>query len=258
MREYTTVLFDLFDTLVRFDATRLPAVEINGREVRSSVGLLYPLAAPAFPGVGLEEFYAAFLWSYQEAERRRAATHREIPAGERLGLFYVRLGFEPMAVPTAVTDALLQTHMTALAAAAEPMPGRPELLAWLAGRYRLGVVSNFDYTPTVHRILDEAGILGEFGAVVVSDAIGWRKPRRDIFEAAFARLEVEPRECLFVGDRPEIDVLGAKAVGMDAAWLNPDRATLPEGLPAPEFDVSGLSDLRPILEGPGSFPAKRS
>jgi len=32
---YRAVLFDLFDTLVRFDRDRLPAVRVNGREIRS-------------------------------------------------------------------------------------------------------------------------------------------------------------------------------------------------------------------------------
>lgn len=256
-RGYTTVLFDLFDTLVRFDAARLPSVHVKGREVRSSVGRLYPIAVAALPGVGLEAFYEAFHWSYREAERLRAVDHREIGAHERFRLFYARLGVHPASVPVGMTDRLLAAHAACLAAAADPVPGRPELLAWLAGRYRLGVVSNFDYTPTVERILGEACIRDRFEAVVVSDAVGWRKPRAAIFEAAFRRMGVDPRECLFVGDRPEIDVAGARGVGMDVAWLNPERAPVPEGLPVPDFDVAGLADLRPILESAADAPPEK-
>ena len=64
-----------------------------------------------------------------------------------------------------LTERLLATHMTCLASAAEPMPGQGELLDWLRGRYRLAVVSNFDYTPTVLRILADSGILGRFETV---------------------------------------------------------------------------------------------
>jgi HAD superfamily hydrolase (TIGR01549 family) len=248
VRGYTTILFDLFDTLVRFEGRRLPSVTVRGREVRSSVASLYPIAMATLPGVSLETFYEAFSWSYQEADRRRASDHREIPAPERFGLFYGRLGLEAVCVPDELTDRLLTAHMTCLAAAAEPMPGRHDLLDWLTGRYRLGLVSNFDYTPTVERILREAGLLDRFEAIIVSDAVGWRKPRAAIFETAFACMGVRPRECLFVGDRPEIDVAGAKGVGMDVAWLNPERVPFPEGLPAPDFDLPGLADLRTILE----------
>ena len=245
---YTTVLFDLFDTLVRFDRTRLPTLSLRGREARTSVGLLHPVAAAALPGVTLEAFYDAFYWSYQEAERRRATDHREIAARDRFGLLYGRLGVDPSAVPEDVTQRLLTIHMTCLVTAAEAVPGQAPLLAWLEGRYRLGIVSNFDYTPTVRRILGECGLTGYFEVVVVSDAVGWRKPRPVIFETAFQALRVRPEECVFVGDRPDIDVLGARGVGMDVAWLNPDHGPVPVGLPAPNFEVAGLGDLRGILE----------
>jgi putative hydrolase of the HAD superfamily len=245
---YTAVLFDMFDTLVRLDRSRLPAARIRDREVRSSVPRLHGIAASALPGVGLEGFYDAFLWSYQEADRIRAERHEEVPARRRLELFYRRVGADPTRIPPELTDRLLETHMDCLAAVAEAMPGQADLLDWLRDRYRLAVVSNFDYSPTVRRILREGGILGRFESVIVSDAVGWRKPRRDIFEQALSELGVSAGECLFVGDRPDIDVAGAKGIGMAAAWLNVERAPVPPGLPPPDLDLGGLADLRPALE----------
>ena len=248
MARYAAILFDMFDTLVRLDRQQLPAARIGGREVRSSVPQLHPIAAPALPGVGLEAFYEAYLWSYQEAERLRAESHEEVPARRRLELFYGRVGADPGSVPPEVTERLLATHMDCLATAARPMAGQGELLDWLRGRYRLAVVSNFDYTPTVHRILADAGILDRFETVVVSDTFGWRKPRADIFHRALADLGLGAGECLFIGDRADIDVAGAKGVGMAAAWLNVDRTPLPPGLPAPDLDLAGLSGLRQALD----------
>jgi HAD superfamily hydrolase (TIGR01509 family) len=249
MRRYSTVLFDLFDTLVRFDRSRLPAIEVDGREVRSSVARLYPAAVAALPGVTLPAFYDALLWSYREAERRREVDHREVPARERFGLCFARLGFQPDRVPTALTDHLLGVHMQCLAEVAEPMPDRQDLLDWLGGRYRLGVVSNFDYTPTVEHILARGGIRDRFETVVVSDAVGWRKPSAAIFEVALRRLGVGATDCLFVGDRPELDVAGAKGVGMDVAWLNVERGAFPPELPVPDYTLDRLGALRTVLEG---------
>jgi putative hydrolase of the HAD superfamily len=113
------------------------------------------------------------------------------------------------------------------------------------------VVSNFDYSPGVDRILADGGISGRFEAVVVSDAVGWRKPTAAIFRVAFERMRVEPAECLFIGDRPEIDVAGAKGVGMAVAWLNTTGIAVPTGLPAPDFVLARLTDLPPILEAGG-------
>jgi FMN phosphatase YigB (HAD superfamily) len=248
MPRYSTVLFDMFDTLVRLNRDRLPSVQLGGREVRSSVACLYPVAAAALPGVTLEGFYDAFLGSYRDAERQRGMDHREIPALERFGFCYARLGVDPTTVPRELTERLIDLHAGTLAGVAEPLPGRHDLLEWLAGRYRLGLVSNFDYSPTVWRILQDGAILDRFDVLIVSDAVGWRKPSPRIFEMAFARLGVGAPECLFVGDRPDIDVAGAKAVGMDAAWLNPEGLALPEGLPGPDFTLACLADLRRVLE----------
>ena len=245
---YTTVLFDLFDTLVQFNRDRLPVVRINGREIRSSVARLFPVAKAALPGITIAAFYEAFAWSYQEAERRRAADHREISAAQRWDLCYARLDVDPTSVPRELTERLLELHVACLAQAAEPVAGRAELMGWLQGRFRLGVVSNFDYSPGVERILADGGILERFEAVVVSDAVGWRKPTAAIFEVAFERMRVAPAECVFIGDRPEIDVAGARGVGMAAAWLNTAGAPVPGGLPAPDFMLGRLADLRPILE----------
>lgn len=249
MPRYRAVLFDMFDTLVRFNRDRLPTLEVNGREVRSSVACLFPVAAAALPGVTVDAFYDAFLASYRDAERHREVDHREIPAPERFAFCYARLGIDPTRVPPGLTERLIGLHMACLAEVAEPLPGRPELLDWLADRYRLALVSNFDYTPTVRRILEQHGILDRFEAVVVSDVVGWRKPSARIFEATFTRLGVGARDCLFVGDRPDIDVAGAKRVGMDAGWFNPGGEPFPDGLPRPDFTLGRLADLRTVLEG---------
>ncbi len=256
MPRYRAVLFDMFDTLVRFNRDRLPRLQLDGREVHSSVAWLYPVAAAALPGVTVDAFYEAFLGAYRDAERRREVDHREIPAPERFGFCYARLGVDPSSVPSGLTERLIQLHMACLADVAEPLPGRPELLEWLAGRYRLALVSNFDYTPTVRRILDEHGILGCFEAILVSDVVGWRKPSPRIFEAAFDCLGVRAADCLFVGDRPDLDVAGAKGVGMDVAWLNPGRDDFPDGLPAPDYTLDRLGGLRDVLERLEGQPPK--
>jgi FMN phosphatase YigB (HAD superfamily) len=248
MSRYTTVLFDMFDTLVRLDRERLPRVRIKGRDVASSVGRVFPAAAPGLPGVSLDAFYDAFLASYRDAEEHRGPDHREVPAFERFGFCYARLGVDPASVPRAFTESLIEIHSKCLAAVAEPLPGRPELLDWLGGRYRLGLVSNFDYAPTVLRILEAGGIQDCFEVILVSDRVGWRKPSARIFEVAFSRMGVTAGDCVFVGDRPDIDVAGAKQVGMAAAWLNPGAEPFPEGLPGPDFTLGGLGELRGVLE----------
>ena len=121
------------------------------------------------------------------------------------------------------------------------------LLERLARRFDLAVVSNFDYTPTAIGILEDAGVTHLFRTIVVSDRVGWRKPRREIFEVALNAIGVAPREALFVGDRADIDVAGAHAMGMPVAWINPRRTPLPPGIAPPAFEIRDLGELADIL-----------
>jgi putative hydrolase of the HAD superfamily len=246
---YTALFFDLFDTLVRFERERLPVVEINGKTVRSTVGHVHAVLAAHAPQVTLAQTYAALAASWQEAERLRAIDHREVPARERFADFFRRLALDPRALPDGLDVALIDAHRRELAKAATfPTHHRP-LLERLARGHRLAVVSNFDYTPTALAILDAAGVRELFAAIVVSDEVGWRKPRADIFQEAVRRTGAEPRRTLFVGDRADIDVAGAHGMGMGAAWINPDRDPLPPGIAPPHYEIRDLAELEDIVAG---------
>jgi iron complex transport system ATP-binding protein len=67
-------------------------------------------------------------------------------------------------------------------------------------------------------------------------------------DEALGRLGVRAGEALFVGDRADIDVLGAQRVGMDAAWINPECAPLPAGVEPPRYEIRDLADLATILD----------
>jgi len=244
---YRAVLFDLFDTLVRLDRTRLPLVSVNGREIRSSVGRLHQVLSASAPHVTLEALHGAMGESWKEAERLRAIDHREVAAPERFAHLFRCLSLDPDACAPGLIVTLIETHRAELAKAIEFPPHYRALLDDLRGRYRMAVVSNFDYTPTALGILRQAGIVEHFELIVVSDAVGWRKPAATIFRQTLDRMELAPADALFVGDRIDIDVAGARALGMDAAWVNPDAEPVPPGLAPPTYDLRDLAELRPVL-----------
>jgi len=244
---YRAVLFDLFDTLVRFDRERMPEIQINGKLVRSSAGMLHGILQTQAPQIGLEACYEALGASWREAERLRALDHREVSALDRFACFFRELGLDEAALPEGFGRSLIDAHRGALGRAAEFPAHHGPLLRRLAERYRLAVVSNFDYTPTALDILGRAGVVELFDTIVVSDEVGWRKPRRDIFDVALTRLGVPAEAALFVGDRADMDVLGAQQIGMDAAWINRDREAFPAGIAPPTYEIRDLGELGPIL-----------
>jgi FMN phosphatase YigB (HAD superfamily) len=253
MSRYRAILFDLFDTLVRFDRERLPVVQIGGRDVRSTVGRLHEVLQASVPHVTVEALHGAMAESWREAERLRAIDHREVAAPERFAHLFRCLSLDPATCRPGLVTELIETHRSELAKAVAFPAHHAALLRELQGRYRLAVVSNFDYTPTALAILQEAGIVELFETVVVSDAVGWRKPAPVIFHEALDRMRLGVGDALFVGDRADIDVAGAVALGMDVAWLNPAAEPLPSGLAAPTYELQDLVDLRGVL-GPASGP----
>lgn len=242
------VLFDLFDTLVLFERERLPELHVNGRTIRSTAGHLHEALRRFAPEVELGDFVNALVWSWQEAERVRNETHREVTAPERFAALFGRLGLDPARLPAETIPTLLATHMRELSKAMVfPAHHRALLQELRQAALRMAVVSNFDYTPTARFVLERAGVADLFDAIVVSDEVGWRKPKAVIFERALARLAVRSDRALFVGDRADIDVAGAQAVGMRAVWVNRGGEPLPAGARPPEFEIRDLGELSGIL-----------
>ena len=82
---------------------------------------------------------------------------------------------------------------------------------------RLGIVSNSD--GRVDQALTAAGLRQYFDVVIDSSIFGSEKPDPAIFQAALDALGVAPEEALYVGDLYEVDVVGARAAGMEAVLL---------------------------------------
>lgn len=94
-----------------------------------------------------------------------------------------------------------------------------QVLRMFSGSYKLGLISNFTYAPVIYAGLRKVGINKFFNAVLVSDAVGWRKPHAKIFEEALKKLGIGAEETLFVGDSPDEDIKGAKQLGMKTIFV---------------------------------------
>jgi HAD superfamily hydrolase (TIGR01509 family) len=91
------------------------------------------------------------------------------------------------------------------------------VLAELASRYRLGIVSNF--YGNLQRVCADVGLGRFFDVVVDSARVGVSKPDARIFRHALDALDVAPDAAVFVGDSLPRDMAGARALGMPHAWV---------------------------------------
>lgn len=119
-----------------------------------------------------------------------------------------------------------------------------ELLDYLSGKgYPMHLITNgFEHTQQLK--LRHSGIDSYFTHIVTSEAAGSLKPRREIFDYALGKAGCEASDALMVGDALDVDILGARNVGIDQAYFNP---AVPAVGIEPTYTLRTLSDLKEIL-----------
>lgn len=120
----------------------------------------------------------------------------------------------------------------------------PETLPVLSalGSIPTGVVSNAD-----HEHIAAWPFKLPVRFILISETVQAYKPHPLLFQRALEQLGVRPDEALHVGDSEVDDVLGAKAAGLRAAWVNRDRRARRPGVPEPDHEIADLTELRKLL-----------
>ena len=82
-----------------------------------------------------------------------------------------------------------------------------------------GVISNSN--GSVRSILEETGLAAHLDFIIDSSVVGVEKPDPSIFHLALREAGVAAAETVYVGDLYSVDVLGARAAGLDGILLDP-------------------------------------
>jgi FMN phosphatase YigB (HAD superfamily) len=243
---YRAVLFDLFGTLIRFDATALPEMTLDGRRVRATLPLWSSLIEDALPDIPLERFAAAVAVASQELDRERVATNVERPSRERFGRALVHAGC-PADLAVELAPLCARAHMRAIADATRFPPEHAAFLSDVVARHAVGVITNFDDTAAAYDILGRHGILQHARTVVVSEAVGLRKPHAALVRIALRDLDVAATHAVMIGDHAHEDVGAATNAGVDAIWIDLNNAGATRDAPVPRYVVHKLTDALPLL-----------
>jgi len=108
--------------------------------------------------------------------------------------------------------------------------------------FKLGLISN-GKSPFQERNFNSLGISGFFDTVIVSAAVGLRKPDRAIFELAVQELGIRLPEAIFVGDNPIADIQGSKQAGMHSVYIPRYGEDLCKDADAVCKDFNNLPDI---------------
>jgi HAD superfamily hydrolase (TIGR01509 family) len=241
------VLFDLFDTLVDLLMESLPVLDVGGRRIPSTYGALHDVVLKRV-GLDFESFARELGAVDREVVASALREGRECPTLERFRELLRRIGVDD----PQLAEILTQTHMAKIRETASFLPHHPAVLRELRARVRLGICSNFSHAPTAKGLLEEAGLLAHLDTVAISEEIGIRKPRPEIFEWAMQQLGVSPEETLHVGDDLVADVSGAAALGITTIWVtrrvrNPGQALQEHKGPLPAHVIADLADIPELL-----------
>ena len=118
--------------------------------------------------------------------------------------------------------------------------------------YSLGIITNGSAESQQGKI-DQLEIEPYMQTVVISGAVGVKKPAPQIFEFALANLNVEAITSWFVGDHPVNDILGAAAVGLTPVWRRGFHHW-PTEYPEPEYQIDNLPQLLTLLHNKNGLP----
>jgi putative hydrolase of the HAD superfamily len=109
--------------------------------------------------------------------------------------------------------------------------------------YQMHLITN-GFEETQKQKLRNAAMESYFDKMITSEQAMSMKPHKEIFEYAFAQTGAHASNSIMVGDALDIDVLGAKNVGMHQVYFNPHKHQHEDD---PTYEISCLSELKNIF-----------
>lgn len=113
--------------------------------------------------------------------------------------------------------------------------------------YRIGVVSNSSlYDEVMINCFKKVGLAKYIDIFTFSYYLKIGKPKRQIFEIALAKMAVDARNAIMVGDNLQSDIEPAQELGLTGIWLN-KNAILNNTDIKPDNEIFKLSELIDLL-----------
>lgn len=227
IKKYSSIFFDLDDTLLDFKAAEKAAV----RKVLERNGL--PSSEEAV------KKYSQINQSYWEKFERGEIPKSAIFAG-RFQSFLDFYGYsgDAAAISKEYSGGLSLEHQT--------VEGAHEIVKLLKSRgYKVYATTN-GLSSTQYRRIEESGLGVLFDGVFVSEDAGHQKPEKEYFDYVISNIpEKNKDKMLIIGDSPSSDILGGINSGIDVCWYNPSCKKTEYEI---KYEVKKLLEIADILK----------
>ena len=244
MTRVRTVLFDFGHTLVDFARTE-EALRVVYTQIRDRLaGWVEDRAPPE-----VDELVERIAGAVDEMVGRSYA-ERRLEELDQVSLFaeaFAAIGYE---LPQELLREVAELDHDSFSRSLKTPESTLTALNELKGMgLRLGLVSNVSLFPHLMRAdLETLGLAGLLDGTVFSSEIGVRKPDQRIFVHALRTVEGEATSAVFVGDRLNDDIVGARAVGMRTILTREFRQEDP-GEISPDAVVDSLLEVPDVIAG---------
>ncbi|MFX1465899.1 MAG: HAD family hydrolase, partial [Promethearchaeota archaeon] len=160
-----------------------------------------------------------------------------------------------ISISESTLNELTNIYWQAVSDESKLFPGVKELLTLLGEKkIKLGLMSDTDGTPGMKaQRIEEAGLVDYFDAIIIpGEDTKETKPNIQPFIKICRILGVAPENCVHIGDNPQVDISGAKELGMKTIILTPDKTQFKEKTLIPDYlielkDIKKLEELIPEL-----------
>jgi len=230
-QKYRHIIFDLDRTLWDFDKNSVSALRdlyVNMQLQKRGIGN-FDVFHQTYKKIN------AGLWE----EYRNGTVTRETLSLNRFLVTIRECGIQDVALATALSEG----YVKHVAEKTQLFPYTHETLKYLKKKYTLHVLTN-GFAEVQFKKLDLSGLRDYFVHIITSEEAGAHKPSPYIFKYALNKIAATSDECLMVGDDPEVDLVGARACGMDQMFVNYDGISVPHQF---TYEISQLSEIPNLL-----------
>ncbi len=199
--KYTTLLFDLDDTLLDFGKAEDNAIVL----LMNKYGIT--------PSAENKKIYSDINHAKWTALEKGEITRKELFA-TRFADFFSVLGIE------ADSTKANEEYISFLGQGHFLIDGALETCRILSQNYTMFVITNGAKKAQEGRLTDSP-LMQYFDGVFISEEIGFDKPKKEYFDFVYSRIpEKDKSKTLVIGDSLNSDIAGAVGYGIDSCWVN--------------------------------------
>lgn len=239
MKQYSSILFDLDDTLIDNDESMKHAIF----EIYDRLGI--PCNEETF---SYWKKYDIDYWTNWENGLI------EIPdwaSSQHMRIDYLRSYrfasfFRDFNITYEEAEKMNRLYSNLLAKNVVPIDGAIDLVENLSSRYELIISTNGDKQAAFAK-LKAINIYSHFNMIIASGECGFSKPMPGFYHYTISRMKNKDRyKMLIIGDSLKTDVLGGVINGIDTCWFNPLKKENTSGL-EPTYEIHYLRQLKKKL-----------